>query len=267
MSNCEHIPVLIKHITAEHDRFGRIHSVVEISPIIRNETKISKIHLTELDDLLYTKYKVDEVIELPFIGNIPRFNSSNNHFRDYCYCCNKFLINKYGGLYCPNENCSKTIVARLIYAARKPLLDLPICKETLEDIVLSSDFVNDLPSLLCVDINQLDELFDRTESELIVSALQLRMDRLFGRGCSQEEQLLVQSKFLDALSITGLYNKDRMKIHKELQDRTWCWENLTEVLTDTGFLVKCGIVAQDARVITKHALNRIVELDTLARGF
>jgi hypothetical protein len=93
------------------------------------------------------------------------------------------------------------------------------------------------------------------------------MDRLFGRGCSQEEQLLVQSKFLDALSITGLYNKDRMKIHKELQDRTWCWENLTEVLTDTGFLVKCGIVAQDARVITKHALNRIVELDTLARGF
>jgi hypothetical protein len=148
------------------------------------------------------------------------------------------------------------------------VLDLPLCKNALVYVFWGCELVDDLPTLLFLDTPGLEgECYDRTESEMIVSALRTRVDQLFGRNCSRETQLDVQGRILDALSLTGLYTRDRRKLHQRLKRRAWDWGDLAYVLTDTTFLRSSDITPEDARNIARHARHRALELDTLAREF
>ena len=276
MSNVQtYVVQFLKH-RIEPDRFGRLHSVIKVNPFLHNNFRIDTIHLNTIDEGFSVVHTEGTDIEIEMVGNCPLLShTTQNKSRgitaeciyDYCYSCNRYLVARQNGLYCPNDNCLRTTVARLTHATRYTVLDLPITNSLLTHSVFERKVVVDLPSLLNLDISDTDKFYAKHESEYIISALQLRLESLYRHTNSSEEHSVTQGKFLDALSVAGLYNRNRLQLHDRLHNQAWAWSNLAEVLTDIGFLVQSGIDRSDARIIVQHAENRIHELDTLAREF
>lgn len=270
----------IRHITIDPDRFGRLQPTIMFDTISYRGEYFTSARLDACEDIVKYDYACGDLIDVEIIGGIPRIgwllrkSDADDRFSgvigyDYCHHCQKRLVYHNGNRYCQStEECPRTAFARLSYAVQPNVLNLPLGKEDLNYIIWGGELAMNLPSLLFLDSTQFDTRFyHRDESEVIVSALRLRLDQLFGHGFPRYIQLQAQDKVLDALSLTGLYNKDRQRLCELLEDSRWAWNDLPSVLTDTRFLRSCGIASQDARTISRGAEGRITELDALSREF
>ena len=278
MSTHEEYQVQLTRITADLDRFGRFFPVMWFNPIVRNGQSIQHTTLSRLSDVYDNDYVVGDIVGLRFLGDYPEIYRTIHKQPEvhglcqidpgYCGPCSDKLIYKDRNYYCPDltRSCPRVVHAILNYAMRPDVLDLPLTK--IKNVILQHELQMDLPSVLFLDSEQLEEgcFCNRDESETISEALHQRTTQLFGHAKTPRDvQFAVQRHTIDALSINGLYPDDRRRLYENLYRNHWVWNDLPAVLTDISFLKGCGIRTQDALTIAQNALTRSEELDALAR--
>lgn len=273
--------VAINHIAADPDRFGRLRPTILFDATQNHQNHYQQqTQLNNFDELNKRNYAVGDLVELRFFGAHPQLGrilrpasrdnrEPFNAALTYCRHCQQPLVQRYGQLHCPGENCPLTAFARLLHACAPSVLDLPFGRDTLEYLVWGDELVTTFASLFFLEPEHFRQngLHDYADIDVIVGAVRNRLDQLHGRGYSETVQRIAQLRFLDALSIPGLHSKNLRRMTETLANRAWHWGELASVLTDTTALCQFDIPISDVRAITTHARERIMELDSIARDF
>jgi hypothetical protein len=266
-------------MTIDPDRFGRLNTTVWFSPPIlnsHNHQLISHVVIDGLQSGKPTDYAKGDDVRIRIVGGVAKLGRILRHGAgcvlpyppEHCFHCSQEITMINGNFFCPGENCPGTYCARMSYAAREDILDLQLGEDTIKYIVGQGNIANTLPELLSLEPYRLiGSQYDASEADLIVAHLQDRADHLYGRNCSPDVQSYTQNQALAALSLRGLYNRDRITLQHELHQGVWTWDNLPDVMTDRPFLMRRGITSVDSRNIVAHASDRIEELSSLARNF
>lgn len=276
MSRHSDYHVRLTRISVELDRFGRMYPVVWFEPVYHNGSIFNSASLRTMDDVYRHDYVVGDIAHLRIIGSCPvigqvitrspsgpRLVESVNF--GYCSPCQQKTVLRSGHYYCPDPMCPLLTFSRGVYAIREDVLNLPLRK--LLHTFLRDELTSDIPSLLFLDHEQLLEsgCYTHNESLKTASILRERVCQLFGTDVDVRYD--VQDRVLNALSLTGLFTKDRRILLENLYRGKWEWGRLPEILTDRSFLRSCGFESRDARIVSQHAQSRIEELDSLARDF
>lgn len=277
----------IKNINIEPDRFGRLHPKIYFDNFsIRSEWPI-EIPLNTIDDLLREDYRVGDVVEIKFVGVIPHIGrvllrEEDPKFDDKkqtinhelglwhameCVWCHGPLTQKHVSLYCDNPSCDLVNYARVQYACSPGSLDLPIHPHGLNYICSHVINPTETPIIDVLNLGRA-ELSEIVEDDCVDEALAMLNNRhclLHGNGHPIEIQALAQRKFLDALSLQGLYRTNVDHLQKQLMEQRYRWQDLHHVLTDPRILTRYGVSPRDARDIAQAAMLRSEEVQAFSR--
>ena len=276
MSATQDYHVRINKISIDPDRFARQHPVVWFDTIIHRNMMFDCVHLKDIQTLYDHGYAVGDLVRLRMAGSFPILGpiiakSTENDRRSmfeivsYCYSCQKPLIERNGQWYCNGVNCSRTLLARLLYSTH--VLNLGYSRDDLNYLIYYQELVQNLPSLLFLSEDDLiGPYYERDEAVSLIEWSQARISDMLNPYDS-ETRLLTQSQIMDALSIVGLFKSDQKKLIEPLSRGFWTWNNLPDILTSANDLYRFGIERSDAFIIAHHAADRVEELDSLAREF
>ena len=271
---------VLDRITLGPDRFGRIRpALVAVETSASVEDTIN-ILLPSTNDLLVKDYREGDVVKLEYNGYIPRLgpviqrSPSSHHsertgWREYqnkiCNHCYQPLSQRNESLFCDNPYCTCANYYRLLHACSPRALDLPITRQDIAH--LYTQFEEESTPITALLNTSRQELCETLWDECIEDTLRIltnRHDQLHGRGYSPEVQLFAQGRFLDALSLRGLYARNIHKLQEGLKKKRFSWQELHGVLTDKEMLVSLSIPIRDAKEIAASAMHHIDEVLSFA---
>ena len=276
--------VVIEHITIPPNRFGRLHPRI-FAETPEDYNSNLDIELSSIDDVIKRDYRKGDVVELNYIGTIPQLgkilqptkitfpteSSLDHELRivrsGRCTSCYNPLTCRNGNLYCDNTTCSYKNIDRLVYACGHRILDLPVGKLDLAYWYSDqcSDIVAPVTQLLTAERDILNQLAkDEDELNYILDTFVTRHNQLHGYTYPDEVQLITQGRFLNALSLRGLYQSNINHLQTGLAYANWQWKDLPTVLTDSKKLQSLGIPQKDAREIVQSTLLGIDEVASFA---
>ena len=270
----------VKQIDILPDRFGRIRPILITEPYYGPEDTL-EIPLPQLDDLLVRGYEEGDVIKLIRAGPValadriversesPTDNYSNHPqnlqrlSHNQCPYCSQSLVFYCNEFYCNNPRCGNTNIERVFHACSPSVLDLPISRDELASIQ-NDVYWNDPYPLISFLHSGRDELYELGWNEEYLEQLlqdfTMRYNQLHGHGCSREVQLMTQGRFIDALSLRGLYTKNIRQLQNGLSNGYLSWQTLPMILMDSKSLMVLGIPPDNAAEIALAAQQRSVEL-------
>jgi hypothetical protein len=272
----------IDRVTIEPDRFGRIHPVVTLNEFSYLSDEASAVHLPRVEDVLAGNYRDGDVIELSFVNQLPQPGRVLHRpdtpeldiDRDIarlnaglCTYCHAPLTRRNRNLYCDNPSCCMTNYYRMLHASQTQVLDLPIDSYGLQFLHAHYTCAADTPVAALLNLGR-EELSDIVEDDCVDRALEIfthRHQQLHGQGWSREVQLVTQGRFLDALSLQGLYRANIGRLQTQLARNAWQWSDLPSVLTDGSVLRSYDIPPQDAREIVHSARLRATEVEAFTK--
>ncbi len=280
----------ILHIDIEADRYGRLRPCIWLSalwnPRARQQLEQPRLYLDSLAQLTDANYQTGDTVTVRYYGAIPKLIKRRDVLyrsvrppavlTDRCPHCHAPLKREHGQYYCGAEHCPLKLYAQLRYAIRPDVLDLPFDKDILDEIIWGRELIDDVSSLCFLDQPVLAGLsLHADEIDVIVDVLQNRQRMLAGYYQPQtpqdptpvQVQRLTRGRFLEALSLPGLYRPTIQCLLEHLDQRHWTWDDLAHLLIDHTALTHYGVAIADARLIKRHAYSRGLEFDRLSRTF
>ena len=269
------LTIEIDSIIVGPDRLGRMHPTVHLYETSIDENELVSISIPSIPDLLAANYKENDIVELNFTSYIPRLgkiikSSRNNYIPNglkevnnkRCSACGTALMQSNNNLYCENPECEETNFNRLLYACRKDVLDLPLSKTDITYLLprIFESAITPIVELLNTNIDMLSSVIGEEKALSFITSSGKRHLQLYGCGYSRTVQCVVQERFIDALSLRGLFRSDLKKLRIGLENNKWEWKDLPNLLTDPYELCKLFISPQDSNTIVRSAKNRIEEV-------
>jgi hypothetical protein len=276
--------VVIEQISFYPDRFGRLHPSVFATTDSPIEPDID-VEFLDIDRFLKSGYREGDQVAVQYVGKIPMLGAivkpamitpeTSSDFEDHlhlirmqkCPGCFYPLIQRHMGLYCDNTTCSLKNINRVAYACQRNVLDLPIPRSDVYHWYssLTEDISAPVTRFLSSEKQDILHMVeDEDEINHILDVFKTRRIQLEGAAYPDHVQIRARNCFLDALSLSGLNNKNRVcLVDKSMQNR-WHWIDLPSVLTNVQDLLNLGISRSDAMDIVNSAQTNIDEITSFA---
>ena len=276
--------VEIRTIEIIPDRFGRLYPNIVVV-ITDTDTKCHLNIPLSIDDLIKLDYQEGDIVELSFVGRIPRLGrviksiwdptihskysaaSLMSNKNNRCNYCTYPLIVRNRECYCDNPTCYFKNIAKLEYACHSSVLNLPVDPFNLSIWYthVCEDVAAPVTTLLTTERNVLSCINDNPdEMDYLADLFVTRHNQLYGYAYSSKIQNFTQGRFIDALSLRGLYQNNITDLQRGLAQNRWRWSDLPDILTDTKHLQKYDISSRNARDIKQSALIGIDEITSFA---
>ena len=258
------------------DRFGRIRPMIIADETTASVDDTLTVMLQTPEDLLVKDYHEGDVVRLEFNGSIPRLgavvqktttprHSARTGWREYhdhtCNHCYQPLSQRNGSFFCDNPYCTCANYYRLLHACHSRVLDIPITHQNLAH--LYAGFEEESTPITALLNTSRHDLCEVIWDECIDATLEIitnRHNQLYGRGYSPDVKFFAQGRFLDALSLNGLYQSNIRKLQKGLETNALYWEELPDILSSERMLISLKIPIRDAREITASTIRHIDEV-------
>lgn len=285
------IPPPPDHATLERvginpDRFGRMQPMLTATTDGRLFPEEVSFTLPTIDALVMGGYREGDMVAVNYIPatSTPRLgvivarethvgpedlDSDLRHLKaGLCTFCGGLLRTHYNELYCDNPECCASTLERMHYACQPGVLDLPFDDQDLHFVhreLHGCGTGAGIAGMLQLGRDELNDYLSEEDAEYVLNILRTRHAQLHGHGYPQDVRTLAQGRFLDALSLRGLYRSHVRRLQTGLAQNTWRWNDLPSVLTDQKALITAGIPRVDARDIVEAAELRLDEIDAFSR--
>lgn len=171
----------VKNVVWQVGRTGKLTPVCEIEPIELAGATVTHATLNNYDDIIRKDVKIGSTVFVRRSNEvIPEILGVAEHFNDsrgiekptICPCCGSHLVHDEVNIYCPNENCSDKIVAKLTHFASKNAMNIEGLSEktvkTLYDILGVRNF-SDIYRLNASDLSVLEGFKSKKINNLLAS--------------------------------------------------------------------------------------------------
>ena len=275
------ISAILDHVEIVPDRFGRLEPSLCAITDLHEWPGYIKFTLPSIEELLKRGYREGDTVSVcllknrqPKVGKVltvtdqkdTQIDEDLKYLREgKCPNCTEPLINKSDTLYCINDACSLVVHSRLLYACKPEVLNLNSDITYLVDHFVNLGTSRGITEFLTLGREQLSECLGDDDVEHMLKIFRKRHAQLHGHGYSKIVQNNTQGRFIDALSVRGLYRRHIQLLQQQLAKNAWRWIDLPSVLTDMPSLVRYGISRSDARSIVGSARRRLIEIDAFSK--
>ena len=257
---------IIEQIDIKPDRFGRLHPSITCHD---DNGEILEINDLCLDEVSSNNYCENDIVGISREEVIPRISHIIRKVNDQapseithtlhtekCGVCYSPLVRRKLSLYCLNPTCCVTNLNKLRHACSPRILDLPFEIHEIERLhdIIGCPSTTPISTILTAGREDLSSVItDEFDLDRVLDTLKTRHQQLHGIGYSPEIQKIAQGRFMEALSIQGLHDRNISLMIKHLQKDRWRWNQLFDVLTTPTELRSFKIPEDNIRDIVSLA--------------